>query len=456
MTPRSPGSYRRVAIAVVVVAVLIGSGIDLTIARTVTSSSSTSTFCTIPDDGELLMNVLNSTSGEPAGSLPVEVENYYPNCISPSFRTASTNSSGMLLISGISDDYILTVSYHSLNFTASTYIGPGTLTCVTFAVPSGDLEISHSQGGESNCETSSTSTESSTQTTTTTTPVAGDCITEPGRPLGAYLRVLYDSNSSPVVGANVTATPWSTFDCYAYRTIFTTNGTEWYSLNDFDTLSFQITVTYLGHDYNLTMSLGLSTWTCETLYLPSGNIVGVTSPEGPCDLSNASGTTTTDTANVSSTSASGVCPSNTTCASFTYSPTGQVQVLSVQATQYFCQNCGAVNGQSYLAFQVALENIGNSSIYIAGGTDELSVSIPANSSLIRAVPSEVCAGTFTIIMLGQGQNYTLGGPPCDDGLDYQLVQPGTVNIAFRFDWTTNSASNTFPDSTAISAEFTLA
>ena len=135
---------------------------------------------------------------------------------------------------------------------------------------------------------------------------------------------------------------------------------------------------------------------------------------------------------------------------------GPVQVLSVQATQFVCQNCGAVNGQSYLTFQVALENVGNSSIYIAGGTGELSVSIPANSSVVHTVPTEECAGTFTIIELGQGQNYTLGGPPCDDGLDYQVVQAGTVNIAFRFDWTTNPAANTFPDSTAISAEFTFA
>ncbi len=39
MTPRSPGNYRRVAIAVVVIAVIIGSGIDFTIARLVTSAS---------------------------------------------------------------------------------------------------------------------------------------------------------------------------------------------------------------------------------------------------------------------------------------------------------------------------------------------------------------------------------------------------------------------------------
>ncbi len=78
MTPQSPGSYRRVAIAVVVVAILIGSGIDLTISRAVRSSSSASTFCTVPDTGELMMRVLNSSDGQPISSLPVQVEEYLP------------------------------------------------------------------------------------------------------------------------------------------------------------------------------------------------------------------------------------------------------------------------------------------------------------------------------------------------------------------------------------------
>ncbi len=70
----------------------------------------------------------------------------------------STNGSGIIAFGGVSDDYNLSVSYNHENFTTSTYIGPGTLTCVTLAVPSGDLEISHLASEDSSCESSVTTT----------------------------------------------------------------------------------------------------------------------------------------------------------------------------------------------------------------------------------------------------------------------------------------------------------
>lgn len=150
------------------------------------------------------------------------------------------------------------------------------------------------------------------------------------------------------------------------------------------------------------------------------------------------------------------CPSDTTCAPFTYVSSDQVRVNSVQATETLCNNCGAVNGQSYVGFEVNFENVGNSTIYIAGGTGELSVSTLGNSSVLHAVTSQVCAGTFTIIALGQGQNYTMYGPGCDAGFDYQLVQSGEVTVTFSFDWTTSSQASTFPNSTEITAQFSFA
>lgn len=149
------------------------------------------------------------------------------------------------------------------------------------------------------------------------------------------------------------------------------------------------------------------------------------------------------------------CPSNTTCASFTYAPTGQVQVLSVQATQQVCENCGGVNGESYVVFTVAIENIGSSAIYIAGGTGELSSSVPANSSVLHQVTSEVCPGTFEIVAVDQGQNYRLYAPGCDFGIMYQLIQAGSVNVSFSFDWTTSANSSNFPDTTTILAASTF-
>ncbi len=247
--------------------------------------------------------------------------------------------------------------------------------------------------------------------------------------------VVYSTNGTMLWSWNPTETTYSNFVFPGGQTITQTV--------DIPTLSFQA-----GYNYQLTVVPAFVT-------IGEGNVNTVTLQFSVTPPANTTTSTSTATQTTTITSTA-PCPSGATCASFAYTPTGQVQVLFVHATQFVCQNCGAVNGQSYLAFQVALENVGNSSIYIAGGTGELSVSIPANSSVIRAVSTEVCAGTFTIIELGQGQNYTLGGPPCDNGLDYQLVQAGSVNVSFSFNWTTSANSSNFPDKTTIMAAFTFA
>ena len=153
------------------------------------------------------------------------------------------------------------------------------------------------------------------------------------------------------------------------------------------------------------------------------------------------------------------CPSNTTCGSMTRASAGQVQVESVQATQFVCQNCGAVNGQSYVRFAVIFENAGNSPIYIPDGSVGVSISVPPDS-ILQKVASGLCAGTFAIAKLNPGQNYTLYGPDCFTGYDYQLVQAGSVNVTFSFNWTTNSKASTnptdFTNSTTISAQFVFA
>jgi hypothetical protein len=136
-----------------------------------------------------------------------------------------------------------------------------------------------------------------------------------------------------------------------------------------------------------------------------------------------------------------------------------VQVLSVQATQQIAQNGGAANGGQVVVFGVTFANTGNSSIYIPDGSNGVSASIPANSSVIREVGSEVCPGTFAIVRLNQGQNYTLYAPSCFTGYNYRLVQAGSVNVSFSFNWTTNPNASTnptdFPNSTTISATFTF-
>jgi hypothetical protein len=170
-------------------------------------------------------------------------------------------------------------------------------------------------------------------------------------------------------------------------------------------------------------------------------------------------TTTTTTTLTSTTTATTtvLCPSNTTCGSFTVlTSTGQVQVDSVQATQFVCQGCGAVNGTSYVRFAVTFENVGNSPIYIRFGSAGLSSSVVANSSVPSTVLQEVpansgCGLLIPLDVVNPGQTYTMYTPTCS--VVYQQVQAGTVAVRFSFNWTTNANPTDFPNSTTIAAGF---
>jgi hypothetical protein len=93
-------------------------------------------------------------------------------------------------------------------------------------------------------------------------------------------------------------------------------------------------------------------------------------------------------------SANGVCPPctlDTTCGSLTYANNGRdattsfpVKVNYIEATEFVCDNCGAVNGQSYVMFAVNFENTGSSSIYIEAGTGGLNASTFTPSSSKRS------------------------------------------------------------------------
>jgi len=131
------------------------------------------------------------------------------------------------------------------------------------------------------CNSGGQSTSGSTQTCTL-----------PGQPLGAYVRILNASNSSPIAGAMVTATRNMTTSCgdssesfVTIRYTFTTNSTEWYPLSVLNGGTWQITVAYLDHEYAFVMLLGLSVYNCGTLYLPSGQANVTTSTQTSCTTS---------------------------------------------------------------------------------------------------------------------------------------------------------------------------
>jgi hypothetical protein len=101
---------------------------------------------------------------------------------------------------------------------------------------------------------------------------------------GAFLlRILSDSNQTPIVGAQVMATNSPVF-CGAspvtpqVTIAFTTNGTAWYSLSGENNLGYSVVVTYSGQTYTFTERLQPALVTCTTYFVPSG-ITNVTTAE---------------------------------------------------------------------------------------------------------------------------------------------------------------------------------
>jgi hypothetical protein len=147
--------------------------------------------------------------------------------------------------------------------------------------------------------------------------------------------------------------------------------------------------------------------------------------------------TITSTTTITSTAS---CPSNAVCGTFTYAPRGQVQVDSVQAM---------MGGGEDVTFTVTFENIGAGPVYFP--SYELNSSISTNSTISR----EDCncgLGVSESVTLNHGQNFTLYDPASGDGYFYKLLQGGTVNVTFSFNWATQSSSST-SNTTTVSALF---
>jgi hypothetical protein len=121
----------------------------------IATSSSVSATCIIPDESELIVRVLNSSNGEPIGALPIQVENLYPICppnphTIENLGTMNTNASGIIMLSGLGEDY-LTINYFG-RFSVNASLGPEGITCVMLGIPSGDVDISYSQPFETGCK----------------------------------------------------------------------------------------------------------------------------------------------------------------------------------------------------------------------------------------------------------------------------------------------------------------
>lgn len=179
-------------------------------------------------------------------------------------------------------------SFSNITFTLpegtySYFVSP---TSEFFTPDSGNVTVAGSNvivpiqySGTSCTETLTTSQSANTSTvtnatTSTISTVSTSCsITGQG---AIELRILADSNSSPVVGARIYATNNPDIcngSPAASKTLiaFTTNGTVWYSLPSENIGGYAFIVSYSGQNYTLSAGIRPVSMTCATLYIPSGH-----------------------------------------------------------------------------------------------------------------------------------------------------------------------------------------
>jgi hypothetical protein len=116
-----------------------------------------------------------------------------------------------------------------------------------------------------------TATNPATLTTATSSQQTSATCTISGEPGPFYLRVVSDSNQTPIAGAQVAATNEPACPTSPTTLTFTTNNTEWYSLNSQNDYGYSLVITYAGQTYDFTANLRPISVTCASLYIPSGN-----------------------------------------------------------------------------------------------------------------------------------------------------------------------------------------
>jgi len=148
-----------VLVVALVLAFLAGLGSSMFLlkgnrAPSSTSSSTVLTMCTIPDEGQVIMQVLNSTNGRPIPSAPVQADFLAPECPPNSYTTVTmnttlTNSTGYVTFGGEVGEWSLRVDGSAYSVSVTTL--PGQIACVTLGVPSGETHIVYSGFLEPSC-----------------------------------------------------------------------------------------------------------------------------------------------------------------------------------------------------------------------------------------------------------------------------------------------------------------
>jgi hypothetical protein len=137
---------------------------------------------------------------------------------------------------------------------------------------------------------------------------------------------------------------------------------------------------------------------------------------------------------------------------YTYSPSSEVKILSVQA---FVSQAGS--GEQTLTFSVEFQNIGNSTIYVVtGGRTSLNATILSGPVRTQYAQTAKCQIVSPEIPIGRGGNFTSSTPSCSSGFIYVLLQPGTIEVELTLSWSANTSTGGVSGGVIdIMAEFTL-
>jgi hypothetical protein len=115
------------------------------------------------------------------------------------------------------------------------------------------------------------------------------------------------------------------------------------------------------------------------------------------------------------------------------------------------------NGDVFVTFVVAFDNIGKDSIYVTGGCGGGLYSSVENSSIIEKIPGGLlCECPALIMELKTGQNHSSFNPGCWSGYAYRFVRQGTVVVDFTLYWSPSGQTAFNANSTSIVAKFNLA
>jgi hypothetical protein len=149
-------------VAVVLLAFVAGLGSSTLLQRgsntsttsTTVTSSSILTECTILAEGDVILHVLNSTSGKPIGAVPVHAQFLAPVCNQnaptiTTMNTTMTNSTGFVTFGGVPGQYYLSVDNYYPSVVVSAL--PERTTCVTLSIPTGETRITYSQTFQFSC-----------------------------------------------------------------------------------------------------------------------------------------------------------------------------------------------------------------------------------------------------------------------------------------------------------------